>query len=261
MRQLQTLFETGAATHVGKVRNRNEDCYLTRPEAGIWAVADGMGGHDDGHLASQTVIEALKTIENPPSASELLSLCESRILDASATLHDIGRQRDVTIGTTVVVLLVADDYFASLWCGDSRLYIIRDGGISQVTRDHSEVQELLTNGLITPEQALTWTGRNVITRAVGVVDNPELEITSAALGPGDVFVICSDGLTQHIADHEILLCVSENGSQQACDQLVALTLERGATDNVTVIVVRYNSAGGTTFETASRPADISEPLQ
>lgn len=227
----------------------------------MWAVADGMGGHEDGDLASRTVIEALNTIENPSSASELMALCESKIFLANSNLHDIGRQRGAIVGTTIVVLLVADEYFASLWCGDSRLYMIRDGQIAQVTRDHTEVQELLTNGVITPEQAFTWTGRNVVTRALGALEEPQLEITSAPVDAGDVFVICSDGLTQHIADHEILACVSANRSQQACDQLIAMTLERGATDNVTVIVVRYNQGGPTAFETDERAADLSEPLQ
>lgn len=261
MKQTQALFETGAATHVGKVRGRNEDSYLTRPETGIWAVADGMGGHDDGQLASQTVIEALRTIETPASASDLLTLCETKILGANSTLHEISLRRDAVIGTTVVALLVADGYFASVWCGDSRLYIIRNGEITQVTRDHSELQELLASGAITPEQAVTWTGRNAITRAVGVVHTPELEITSAPLDPGDVFVICSDGLTRHVADQEIALCIDGNNSQQACDRLIAMTLERGATDNVTVIVVRYDSCEGANFEGAARAADLSEPLQ
>ena len=256
MPKAQVLFETGAATHVGKVRLRNEDSYLTRPEAGIWAVADGMGGHEDGDLASRTVIEALKSIQAPTSADELLSLCENFIFEANSHLKELGRQRgDIIIGTTVTVLLAFDGYYACVWSGDSRIYLIRDGKISQISRDHTEVQDLLMNGAITPEQAETWSGSNAITRAIGVFDIPELEVTSGSLNAGDVFVMCTDGLTQHVEDDEILQCVSANMSQQACDRLIALTLERGAVDNVTVVVARYRPESVLHFEVgASRPA-------
>jgi protein phosphatase len=234
-------FETGAATHVGKVRQRNEDSYLVRPETGIWAVADGMGGHDSGDLASQTVIEALESIQPPGSAEDLLSLCEERIFDANARLKEIGRQRGgVLLGTTVTVLLAFDGYFACVWSGDSRIYMVRGGKITQLSRDHTEVEDLLLNGVITAEEARTWPGSNVITRAIGVEDLPELEMTSGSLSAGDVFVMCSDGLIRHVEDDEILQCVSTNVSQQACDRLIVLTLERGALDNVTVVVVRYS---------------------
>ena len=126
-----------------------------------------------------------------------------------------------------------------MWSGDSRIYIIREGKISQISRDHTEVQDLLISGVITPEQAETWSGSNAITRAIGVVDLPELEVTSGALNAGDVFVMCTDGLTQHVEDDEILRCVSTSMSQPACDRLIQLTLERGAVDNVTVVVTRY----------------------
>jgi len=241
MGEAQTLFETGAATHVGLVRPRNEDCYLTRPGAGIWAVADGMGGHRDGDFASQAVIDALKSIEAPTSASDLLTVCENAIFDANARLIEIGRQRGgVIIGTTVAVLLVFDGYFACVWSGDSRIYMVRQGNITQVSQDHTEVQELLTSGVITPDEAGTWSGTNAITRAIGVVDLPELEMSSGALDAGDVFVICTDGLTRHVEDDEILRCVGANVPQQACDHLILRTLEQGAVDNVTVIVVQYS---------------------
>jgi serine/threonine protein phosphatase PrpC len=254
----QELFETGAATNVGKVRLRNEDSYLTRPEAGIWAVADGMGGHEDGDLASHTVTEALKSIVSPNSASELLSLCEDRIFEANTRLQELSRRRGgIIIGTTVTVLLAFDGYFASLWCGDSRIYMVRNGEITQVSRDHTEVQDLLAKGVITAEQAATWHGSNVITRAIGVVDTPELELSSGPLNAGDVFVICTDGLTQHVKDDEILQHVAANGPQAACDRLIVLTLERGAVDNVTVIVIRYNPERGRDLH----PDEISGPFR
>lgn len=235
-------FDTGAATHVGKVRQRNEDSYLTCPDLGIWAVADGMGGHEDGDIASRTVIEALQSIKAPTSANHLLSLCENCIFEANAQLREVSRRRGLIIGTTVTILLASEGYFACLWSGDSRLYVVRKGEITQISRDHTEVQDLLANGLITAEQAETWIGRNAITRAIGVADTPELEMASGPLNAGDTFVICSDGLIQHVKDDEILRCVSTNEAQHICDRLIVLTLERGAVDNVTVIAVRYEPA-------------------
>ena len=181
-----------------------------------------------------------KSIQAATSADELLSLCENRIFDANSHLKEIGRQRGgVIIGTTVAVLLAFDGYFACMWSGDSRIYLIREGKISQISRDHTEVQDLLVNGVITPEQAETWSGSNAITRAIGVFDLPELEVISGSLNTGDVFVMCTDGLTHHVEDDEILRCVSTSMSQPACDRLIQLTLERGAVDNVTVVVARY----------------------
>jgi protein phosphatase len=233
-------YDTGAATHVGNVRQRNEDSYLARPEAGIWAVADGMGGHDSGDLASQTVIAALQSIATPSSAADLLSSCEDGVATANVRLKEISRERGGgVIGATLAVLLAFDGYYACVWSGDSRIYVVRGGEIVQLSRDHTEVQELLVGGIITEEEAKTWSGSNVITRAIGVYDEPELEITSGPLQPGDAFIICSDGLNRHVEDYEIRDRVTTKMSQQACDDLVALALERGGSDNVTVVVARY----------------------
>jgi protein phosphatase len=237
-------FDTGAATHVGKVRQRNEDSYLARPEVGLWAVADGMGGLEAGDLASRTVIDALKTIERPNSAAELLAWCEQRMVMANSALNDIGRQRGGVIGTTIAVLLAYGSRFACVWSGDSRIYLVRDRAIIPQSRDHTEVQELVAEGLLKPEEARTWPRRNVVTRAVGVHDNAELEIRDGVLQAGDTFVLCSDGLTSHVEDGEILQEVMTNASQRACDALVDLTLARGATDNVTVVIARYQPNGG-----------------
>jgi protein phosphatase len=259
MRQARVLFETGAATHVGKVRSRNEDSYLTQPQAGLWAVADGMGGHEDGDLASQSVVAALKSITGANSADELLTLCESQIFDANTRLQEISRQRGIVTGTTVVILLAFDGYFASLWCGDSRLYMVRQGQITQVSRDHTEVQDLLSSGAITPQEAENWAGRNVITRAIGVFEIPELELSSDPLNANDIFIMCTDGLTHHVHDAEILQCVSSGTPQQACDRLIALTLERGAVDNVTVVVVRYSPDLEANLDAGEGPPGMSEP--
>ena len=240
-----TMFDSGAATHVGKVRKRNEDSYLVRPEVGIWAVADGMGGHEAGDLASSTIIEALRSVERPSSAADLLEQCEERIATVNMRLKEIGRARGgVIVGATVALLLAFDNYYACVWAGDSRIYVVRDNKIIQLSQDHTEVEELLVKGVITREEAKTWRAGNALTRAIGAADEVELEITSGPMVSGDAFVICSDGLTRHVSDEEILNHVGSGFSQDACDKLVALTLERGATDNVTLVVVRFQADAG-----------------
>ena len=244
MRDSVLAFDSAAATHVGKVRMCNEDSHLVRPDAGVWAVADGMGGAEAGDLASSTVVAALQSIEPPSSAADLLAACEDRVIRANAHLKAIANERGaVVIGTTVAVLLTYGSHYACVWSGDSRIYRVRDGRIVQLSRDHTAIQELIDNGTLTPEEARAWPERHVITRAIGVYDNPELELEYGVLRPDDVFVLCSDGLTAHVSDHEILNCASTLRSQRACDELIALTLRRGAVDNVTVIVVRYRPDG------------------
>ena len=255
MQNTSQLFETGAATHVGRVRSRNEDSYLVHARAGIWAVADGMGGHEAGDVASQTIIAALQSIEPPASAAELLSICQQRVADANGRLRELGSEQGGIIGATLAALLAYDGHYACVWSGDSRIYLVRAEEITQLSRDHTEVQDMVEGGVITAEQAKTWPGRNVITRAIGVYDDPELEMTSGPLEAGDSFIICSDGLTNHVADGEILQCVNTNVSQQACDRLVAMALERGGSDNVTVIVARYRPA----TQPAGADAGLADP--
>jgi len=237
-------FDTGSATHVGMVRERNEDNFIARPEVGIWAVADGMGGHNAGDLASTTVIGALKSIEPAHSAAELLARCEEHVVQANSTLTEIGRQRGGVVGTTLAALLAYDTHFACVWSGDSRIYLVRDGSIALQSRDHTMVEDMVAAGQLSAAEARNSPRRNIITRAIGVNDDPELEIKDGALRAGDAFVLCSDGLTAHVTDDEILREVIAAAPQRACDALIELTLSRGAVDNVTVVVVSY-TAGGT----------------
>lgn len=241
MHDLTSLVETGAATHVGKVRQRNEDNYLVATERGLWAVADGMGGHDAGDVASRIVIEELNAVAPPSTAAELLASCETRMMNANSRLRQLADDRGKLVGTTIAILLAFDTFYAGVWSGDSRIYRIRQGTIEQVSLDHTEVQEMLSEGTLNAEEAMAWPRRNVITRAIGVQDNPELEMRSGALEAGDIFVVCSDGLTAHVADEEILALANRQRPQSACDALIAQTLDRGATDNVTVVIVRFNA--------------------
>jgi protein phosphatase len=240
------IFDDGGATDIGKVRSHNEDSFLVRSDTGVWAVADGMGGHDAGAFASATVVDALQMISGPASVDDLMTRCRKQLEQANRHLLDFADVNGgIVIGATVAVLLAHEGYYACLWSGDSRIYLVRDGRIAQISRDHTEVAELVAEGVLSEEEALTWPRRNVITRAVGVHDELELDVAQGILQKGDAFVICSDGLTAHVKDVEILDHVVAGGAQSACDELVALTMERGAIDNVTVVVMRYVPRGST----------------
>jgi serine/threonine protein phosphatase PrpC len=258
MRDAISGIEAGAATHIGKVRQHNEDNYLVATHRGLWAVADGMGGHEAGDVASQVVMEELNAVVTPSTAAELLASCEASMVVANSRLKEMSEERGALVGTTIAVLLVFDTFYAGVWSGDSRIYRIRGQGIEQITLDHSELQELVSEGKLNAEEARTWPRRNVITRAIGVRDDPELEMKSGTLEPGDIFVLCTDGLTGHVEDSEILALAGQHRAQEACDLLVALTLDRGAPDNVTVVIVQFNAAGPHDTSTASMGEDIWE---
>jgi protein phosphatase len=235
-------FDVSSLTHPGKVRERNEDSCLVRTDAGFWVVADGMGGHEAGDMASRILVESLNAIERPEAALELLEQCEVQISRANQQIMDLSRARNgATIGTTAALLLVRDRHYACLWAGDSRIYLIKDGTISQLSRDHTEVEELVVAGALSREDAESWPN-NVITRAVGVAEELELEIVTGPADPGDTFVLCSDGLTKHLSDKEILECAAARNVQTACELMVELALERGGLDNVTVVVVRLRAS-------------------
>jgi serine/threonine protein phosphatase PrpC len=232
------LFDIGSVTHAGRVRTRNEDSCLVRTEVGLWAVADGMGGHEAGDLASRIVVQSLDSIGAPDSAADLLAQCEERLFSANQQILALSQARQgATVGSTAAVLLVRDGYYACIWAGDSRVYLIDRSGINQVSHDHSELEELIAGGALSREDVKDWPS-NTITRAVGVAADPEFEVVTGQAEPEDVFVICSDGLTRHLQDDEILQYAASRPAQAACDDMLALALDRGGLDNVTIVIVR-----------------------
>ncbi|MEN3793642.1 protein phosphatase 2C domain-containing protein [Fulvimarina sp. MAC3] len=241
-------FESFGTTHEGLVRELNEDQIYLRPDHGIWAVADGMGGHEGGEIASAAIVKQLATLGRANSGSDLLARFEDRIIKANDEVISISRQRGSTIGSTIVSLLIYETHFACLWMGDSRLYLVRDGVLYPISRDHSEVQELLDKGLITPEEAEIWPRKNVITRAIGVSTDLMLSMENGAIEDGDLFLLCSDGLTAHIGDDEITGFVAGKSAEKAVKTLLDETLSRGATDNVSIIVVQCRKSTTAIFD-------------
>ncbi|WP_192254482.1 PP2C family protein-serine/threonine phosphatase [Mesorhizobium silamurunense] len=230
-------IESFGVSHKGCVRDHNEDNYLVEPRTGLWVVADGMGGHEAGEVASASIVDHLATIGIASSAPDLRARFEDRLSRANAEIRNISRSRGITIGSTFAALLAMDGRFAGLWAGDSRIYLVRGGAISQISRDHTEVQELLDRGMISADEALTWPRRNVITHAVGVSDELEIDFQQGELMPGDVFVLSTDGLTAHVSDAEIEAAVKSGPPQVACEKLLETVLARGGTDNVTIVMV------------------------
>ncbi len=230
-------IDSQGKTDVGCVRSLNEDSLLVRPDLGLWVVADGMGGHDAGDFASQTVVGELDQLKPAASARALLSAMEARVIAANEILFSTASERGSVIGCTLASLMIYEDAFACVWSGDSRVYRVRHGAIEQISSDHTEAQELIDNGTLTPEEARTWPRKNVITKAIGVFDVPQLDMVQGRIEDGDIFVVCSDGLTEHVVDHEILDASALHPLGMIVETLVSMTLERGAKDNVTVIAV------------------------
>jgi serine/threonine protein phosphatase Stp1 len=234
-------FRSWAATHPGAKRAHNEDAYVDRPEIGLWAVADGAGGHAAGEVASGMIADALEAIPAGLPASELLAQVRLAIERTHVALRVEAAQRgpDILVASTVVVMLARSEHFACLWAGDSRAYLLRNGTLRQITRDHSLVQELLEAGAIGPEEVDNHPRSNVITRAVGAeVDEFVLDKVSDRLVLGDRFLLCSDGLCKTLPDAELasLLGALDGVPSQT---LIDAALAMNVSDNVTAVAVEF----------------------
>lgn len=230
-------FHSRAATHNGAVRDHNEDRFVDRPEIGLWAVADGAGGHQNGELAARLVGEALEAIPAGLAGGQMLAEVRLRLQQAHEALRREAAQLSdqAMIATTVVVLLAGDSHFACLWAGDSRAYLQREGVLTQITRDHSLVQEMVDAGVISEAEAETHPRANVITRAVGVTDDAlQLDKVTGELLAGDRFLLCSDGVCKTLNNEAIAANLAAGGDPTA---LLDLALARKAADNITAVVV------------------------
>lgn len=226
-------------TDTGKARKHNEDNLLERPEIGLWAVADGMGGHAKGDMASQMIVDSLKRVHEGTTLTHYIDDIEDRILEVNKKLIEIAGSgnRQLTIGSTIVILLTYGDYYVCIWAGDSRLYRLRNNDLRQLSTDHSQVEMYVEQGLISREEALWHPHGNMITRAVGATEYLYLEMDIQKLAKHDRFLLCSDGLTKHITDLELQDFLRKGTAEECCKHLIETTLARGAGDNVTVIVV------------------------
>jgi protein phosphatase len=238
------IIRSAARTDVGRRRRANEDCYAIASELGYFVVADGMGGHKAGQLASRLAAEAavaaLEALDG--SAATLTEKLRCTIAAANREIYVAAQAKAEFsgMGTTVVSLLAAEGRVALAHVGDSRAYLVRAGRIRQLTDDHSIVGELVRRREITESAAREHPHRHVLTRAVGVRREVAPDLAELTSSPGDLFVLCSDGLTGLVRDEEIAEAANAGTDLDAiCSQLVDLANERGGEDNITVVLVRY----------------------
>ncbi len=237
-------WESAGRSHPGRVRAVNEDALLDRPEIGLWAVADGVGGESAGDRASRMVVEALGRVGEPTAAIAFLTEVRDNLQAANGLLRveAAAAGSDRLIASTIVTLLVFGQHFACAWAGDSRLYLWRKGRLRQISRDHSEVQELIDCGMLTPREARGHPHSNIVTRAVGAESELVLEMVQDQFRPGDLFLLCSDGLTKELTDDEIAALLPVRPLARTADDLIEAALRHGGSDNVTVVLVEAMDA-------------------
>ena len=235
-------YRSAPRTHVGLVRKANEDSMLARDDVALWMVADGMGGHDNGQWASQTLVAQFATLNlrinrNARGAAIVHAMQEgNRAINEAAT--GVGKQ----MGTTAVIVHCDADDVLLLWVGDSRIYRLRGGTLAQMTRDHTMVQDLVDRGALAADEAETHPMSHVLSRAVGTEPVLRYETLVDKAQAGDRYILCSDGLTKCVSDTRMAAIVGVGTIDTAADRLIAETLEGGAPDNTTVVVLSAEEA-------------------
>jgi len=241
-----------AVSDVGRRRETNEDSFLLEQGQGLFAVADGMGGHAAGEVASRLAIDTLKEAlhRDAPARSfgttdEAGNWLREAVIEANKRIWDSIRQHEEQrgMGTTVVALLRSGDDAVIGHVGDSRIYLLRGGALHRMTSDHSWVNEQVKLGLLSDEAAQRHPMRNIVTRALGSRTEATAELREEGIRPGDVFLLCSDGLNTMVPDPEIEAILQRSGEdpERACRELVSRANERGGEDNTTVVVVHVGS--------------------
>lgn len=230
-----------AVTHTGNRRPHNEDRYAVFPDLGLFIVADGMGGHEAGEVASRIVVDHVESaVRGGAPLEDAVSTAHGAVLEAV----DAGDGSE-GMGSTVVAALLDGDRFRIAWAGDSRAYRLGPS-LERLTRDHSLVQEMVDRGQLSEREARTHPERSLITRAMGMPDqgDMEVEIAEGRLGPGETLLLCSDGLTEELTDAEIeRLLDAQPEAPEAVTQLVNSALTAGGRDNITVVLIRAPGAG------------------
>jgi protein phosphatase/serine/threonine-protein phosphatase Stp1 len=229
-----------SATHPGTLRAQNQDACLCRPEIGLFAVADGVGGHGGGEIASGRVVEMLSLIPGDLRPAARLAAVRVGLQEAHRTLLQAAAAPGAMTqpATTIVVLMLHEDHFACLWAGDSRAYLLRDGRLHRLTTDHSVVQDLVSAGALTEAEAEHDPRQHVITRAIGAgMEDLWIAKTVGQVLPDDRFLLCSDGLYKTLALDMIASMMAGDAAEgDLAQRLVQEALAHAARDNVTAIV-------------------------
>jgi len=240
-------------TDVGQIREHNEDYIDWDVSRGLIMLADGMGGHNAGEVASALAVNSIKDAlyevlnpENPVEDLDNMDIVRQAIIYANDEInrHSAKNPACAGMGTTIAVSLFNEKTVVFAHVGDSRIYRFRDEKLEQVTTDHSLVQEMVDNGFLTDEEAMQSNSRNLITRALGIGDEVEVDVSQDTTEVGDIYLYCSDGLTDLVTDQEILaILTDEHGHPEgAAKRLIDLANEKGGKDNISVILVSLNEA-------------------
>jgi len=236
---------SSSRSDVGNERQVNEDAFLELPGRGLWVVADGMGGHAAGDVASQMLVSKLQGVDSHDKLSEFVDDVEDRVLEVNRLLHHMSFEGDdpKVMGTTLAALLAFGSHVVSMWVGDSRVYRLREGDLlKQVTTDHSEVEEMIAEGTLDEASALDHPAANIVTRAVGGLEHVYVDLQLDELEDKDRYLICSDGLFKDLSEEELEELLGEGSCVDACHALIDTVLERECADNVTVVVVEFNES-------------------
>lgn len=233
-----------ALSDVGLVRKDNEDNYLVSPERGLFVVADGMGGHVGGEIASSLAIQVIdQSVElSLLEKVEPGELLQQVLQKANGQIYARGQNQGYFgMGTTLTAALFHDNLVHIAHIGDSRAYLLRGGSIKLLTQDHSLVNELFQNGSLTLEEAQNHPQRNILTRALGTKEQPLVDIFSIPVQSEDILMLCTDGLYNHVHDQDIIRIIDQAAGdlKVVVRNLVNLALERGGHDNITVVLVQY----------------------
>jgi len=238
-------YKVFGKSDIGKVRSNNEDAFLTTDKDGVFLVADGMGGHKAGEVASNITRDVISSkLIQQEVGDNVEALIREAFLAANEKVRATasGNTDQQGMGCTCVLLMLRDQNFFVAHVGDSRIYLFRKGQLKQVTRDHSYVEELFIRGLINEEEKKGHPYRNQITRYIGCSSKLEVDITSGPVWNGDVFLLCSDGLTEEVKDDKIEEIFSKNLEPDAtANMLVEEALKNGGRDNVSVVIVQVTS--------------------
>ena len=227
-----------ARSHVGLKRKVNEDAVLALPTENLWLVSDGMGGHAAGDYASRLIADLVAAIDTGLAPTDRLHALRATFQKAHSVIRaEAAARGGVTIGATIVSLMLADGHFVGLWAGDSRIYLLRENAIQMLTTDHSVVAELVMAGQLTWDEAEQHPQSNAITRAVGVGEVLEIDKIRGAVNPGDRFLLCSDGLSKYATFAMLEKMLRETPIETVADRLVQVALDGGGADNITVVVV------------------------
>lgn len=230
---------SASCSHVGMVRQINEDAFLELPENGLWVVADGMGGHAAGDYVASLIVDSLRRVAPVDALSRYTHALRQALAHVNAAVREEAVLRGLGVmGSTVVALAVQGDRGVCLWAGDSRLYRLRNDELQSISRDHSYVQDLQDSGLLSEAEARVHPRANIVTRAVGVEGTLDLAAINLEILPGDTYLLCSDGLNKTAEDHEICDVLRHPDPYQVVRCLVHMGLARGAPDNITAIVVK-----------------------